>query len=202
MVLPLMRGITASVAVFAAAGATAFGVVTVAAPGTSAATVRALASSPAPTTPSPSGGPVYNCAESSTPFTRSIPMRITTGFLGGDTYGVTLTSGPDGLGGMSGTAQYPDFQSFLSMTGAQSEGIDMYGGYTDPGTGVFSVSGEVALYIQGTDYIHFPDTFTIRPGTPDGGSTYVSCQSAVSPAPVAVTVGASPSPSAPSPSPS
>lgn len=199
--LPFVRGILAAGSTLAvtAAGAVALTAVTV--PATSAATAHTAANSPSPS-PSPAG-PVYNCSESSTTFTRSIPMAVTVGYIGGDMYSVTLTSGPAGLGGLAGSAQYPDFQSFLHMTGAQAEGIDMYGGFVDQNTHVFSVVGEVALYTQGTDYFHFPDQFTMRPGTPNG-STYLSCSSAQSPAPVAaaVTVGGGPTPGNSSPPPS
>jgi hypothetical protein len=200
LVLPTVRSFAAAAVALAVAGGGAVAAVTVPAAVTSAATVHPLASSPAPS-PSP-GGPVYNCTESGTAFTRSIPMTVAAGYAGGDMYSVTLTSGPSGLGGMSGSAQYPDFQSFLHMTGAQTEGIDMYGGVTDPATGVFSVVGEVALYTTGTDYIHFPDQFTMRPGTANGGSTYLTCSSAQSPAPVAVSVtvgGPTPGSSSPPP---
>ena len=199
--LPFVRGIVAAGSTLAVAAAGAVAVVAVMAPVTSAATVHPAASSPSPS-PSPAG-PVYNCSESSTTFTRSIPMAVTVGYEGGDLYSVTLTSGANGLGGLAGNAQYPDFQSFLHMTGAQTEGIDMYGGTVDQNTGEFSVVGEVALYTPGTDYIHFPDQFTMRPGTPNGGSTYLSCSSAQSPAPVAaaVTVGGGPTPGSSSPPP-
>lgn len=195
--VPSVRGIAVA-AVVLAAGAGAVAVATESAAATPAAAGQQRASSPAPSSsplpsssPSPSSspaGPVYNCSESGAVFTRSIPMTVAVGYEGGDLYSVTLTSAADGLGGMAGTAQYPDFQSFVHMTGAQTEGIDMYGGTVDPATGVFSVVGEVALYTSGTDDIHFPDEFTMRPGTADGGSAYLDCRSAQSPAPVAATV--------------
>lgn len=198
--IPSLRGIAAAATVLAVAGAGTLAVLTpAAAAGTPAPPVQPRASSPSP---SPSaGGPVYNCSEPGTAFTRSIPMTVTVGYEGGDLYSVTLTSGPGGLGGMAGSAQYPDFQSFLPMTGAQSEGIDLYGGYVAPSTQVFTVAGEVALYTPGTDYFHFPGQFTMRPATPNG-SVYLLCNSAVTPPPVAVsfTPGSSPAPSSPAPS--
>jgi hypothetical protein len=186
VVLPSVRGILAAAVVLAVTGAGSVAVFTQTAAAGPAATGQPSPSSPAPA--SSPVGPVYNCSGSGTAFTRSIPMTVTVGYEGGDLYSVTLTSGPDGLGGMAGSAQYPDFQSFLHMTGTQTEGIDMYGGTTGPSTGGFSVEGEVALYTSGTDYIHFPDEFTMRPGTANGGSAYLDCTSAQSPAPVAVTV--------------